>query len=93
MYDYTHYFRNKVGFQDEVNQQLVEEVAKLSLPSSRKCIALLIDEMKIKEGLVYNKHTGKIAIDCLNVRNRREWAFEKKVILNRIQVLMMTDLQ
>ncbi len=60
LYDYTHYFRNKVGFQDEVNQQLVEEVAKLSLPSSRRFVALFIDEMKIKEGLVYNKHTGKI---------------------------------
>ena len=58
--DYTHYFTNKVGFQDEVNQQLVEEVRQLSLPDTRKFVALLIDEMKVKEGLVYNKHTGEI---------------------------------
>lgn len=58
--DYTHYFANKVGFQDEVNQQLVEEVDRLSLPDTRKFVALLIDEMKVKEGLVFNKHTGEI---------------------------------
>jgi len=29
------------------------------LPESR-CVSLIIDEMKIKEGLVYNKHTGDI---------------------------------
>ena len=58
--DYTHYFTNKVGFQDEVNQQLVEEVRQLSLPNTRKFVSLLIDEMKVIEGLVYNKHTGEI---------------------------------
>ena len=60
LFDYTHYYTNKVGFQDDVNQQLVEEINKLLLPDSRKFVALLSDEMKIKEGLVYNKHTGEI---------------------------------
>lgn len=58
--DYTHYFTNKVGFQDEVNEQLVQEVSLQSLPDTRKFVVLLIDEMKVKEGLVYNKHTGEI---------------------------------
>ena len=49
-----------MGFQDKVNQQLVEEVDRLSLPETRKFVALLIDEMKVKEGLVFNKHTGEI---------------------------------
>ena len=41
---------------------MVEEVIirQLSLPGTRKFVALLIDEMKVKEGLVYNKHTGEI---------------------------------
>ncbi len=60
LFDYTHYYTNKVGFQEEVNQQLAEEVKRLSLPDSRKFVSLLIDEMKIKEGLVYNKHSGEI---------------------------------
>ena len=58
--DYTHYFQNKPGFQDEVNQQLLEEVEKLNLPAERKYVGLLIDEMKVKEGLVYNKLSGEI---------------------------------
>ena len=58
--DYTHYFTNKPGFQDEVNQQLIDKVSKLNLPASRKYIALLVDEMKVREGLVYNKNGGEI---------------------------------
>ena len=58
--DYTHYFQNKPGFQDEVNQQLLEEVEKMKLPDGRKYVGLLVDEMKVEEGLVYNKTTGEI---------------------------------
>lgn len=58
--DYTHYFQNKPGFQDEVNQQLLEEVEKMKLLDERKYVGLLVDEMKVKEGLVYNKTTGEI---------------------------------
>ena len=60
LYDYTHYFIQKPGFQDEVNSQLVDEVQKLNLQDTRKFVGLLVDEMKIKEDLVYNKHTGQI---------------------------------
>lgn len=48
--DYIHYNPNNVGFQDGAHQQIVEELA----------VSLIIDEMKIKEGLVYNKYTGEI---------------------------------
>ena len=58
--DYTHYFTNKPGFQDEVNQQLVDEVEKMAIPENRKYVVLLFDEMKVKEGLVYNKTSGEI---------------------------------
>ena len=58
--NYTNYFENKPGFQNDLDEQLLEEVERVSLPESRKYFGLLVDEMKIKEGLVYNKHTGKI---------------------------------
>ncbi len=58
--DYTNYFENKPGFQEEVDQQLAQEVASLKLPESRTFVGIILDEMKIKEGLVYNKCTGKI---------------------------------
>ena len=57
--DYTNYFENKGGFQTEVDQQLFDEVERLKLPDNRKYFGLLVDEMQIKEGLVYNEYTGK----------------------------------
>ena len=57
--DYTSYFSNQPGFMNEIDNQLFAEVSP-SLPSSRRYISIIIDEMKIKEGLVFNKHSGKI---------------------------------
>lgn len=51
--DYTHYFENRLGFQDEVNDQLMNEIERMTLPPERKYVALLINKMKSK-GLVYN---------------------------------------
>uniref|UniRef100_A0A1X7UBG4 Transposable element P transposase-like RNase H domain-containing protein n=1 Tax=Amphimedon queenslandica TaxID=400682 RepID=A0A1X7UBG4_AMPQE len=57
--DYVHYTSNKCGFQDTVHQQLLQEVDQASIPSSRRYVLLILDEMKIK-GHVYNKFTGEI---------------------------------
>ena len=51
--DYTHYFKSQPGFLPDLNKQLKKEAGIDSLP-------LLIDEMKIKEDLVYDKHSGHI---------------------------------
>ncbi len=53
--------KSKVGFQDEIDEQLADEVNAKSLPPSRKFVSLILDEMKIKEGLVYNKISGQIS--------------------------------
>ena len=58
--DYTNYFSSKPGFQVEVFQQLQKEIESPSLPDSRKYVGIIIDEMKIKEGIVYNKYTGAL---------------------------------
>ncbi len=55
--DYTHHFTSTAGFQTEVFQQLQKEVESRSLSESRTYVGIVIDEMKIKEGLVYNKYT------------------------------------
>lgn len=55
--DYVHYFSNVPGFQPEVLGQLLKEANLPSLPPSRR---LILDEMKIKEGLVYKKYSGEI---------------------------------
>ena len=58
--DYTHYCRTAIGFLHEIDQNLVE-VADLS-QNLHKYVVLIIDEMHIKEELVYDKHEG-----CLSV--------------------------
>lgn len=55
--DYTHYFESKTGFQEEVNEQ---ESKVSELPEEKKYCGLVLDEMKVKENLVYDKHTGSV---------------------------------
>ena len=58
--DYVHYFSNRPGFQEEVHQQLLDEAKIESLLENRRFVSLILDEMKIKEGPVYNKHSGEM---------------------------------
>lgn len=46
------------GFYPELNEQVKKEACMESLPISKQYIALVIDEMKIEEDFVYDKHTG-----------------------------------
>ena len=48
-FPYTHFFRAKSGFQEEVDKMLVKD-AKLS--ELQRHVVLLLDEMKVKESLV-----------------------------------------
>ena len=65
--DYTNSFKNKPGFQDEVDQQLLDEIPK-GLSESRRYVAVLDDEMKVNEGLIFSKHSGEI-IGFINLGN------------------------
>ena len=58
--DYTHYFTSQPGYQPDLNLQLQKEANIESLPEKRRYVSLLIDEMKIKEDLVYDKYSGHI---------------------------------
>ena len=58
--DYTHYNSTMIGFSDEVDQQLMEAADISSLAEYQKCIAVIMDEMHIREGVVYDKHSGAL---------------------------------
>ena len=58
--DYTHHFQAKVGFSDEVDQQLVSHPDVREGEEWQRYVILLLDEMHIREDLVYNKHTGAL---------------------------------
>ena len=53
--DYTHYIKTGVGIQPEVTRQLMSEAKIETLPDSLKYVAVIFDEVKIKEGIVYDK--------------------------------------
>ena len=58
--DYTYYVRTTTGFSTEGDRQMMT-AAKLeegSTSDREKCVVMVMDEMYIKEDLVYNKHTA-----------------------------------
>ena len=68
--DYTRWVKADCGIQSEVTQQLVDETNLDDLEEWQKYVAVLFDEMKIKEGIVYSKSEGRIVgfvnLGCTN---------------------------
>ena len=58
--DYTHYVQARPGFQDDIDVDLKREARLDELPEWKKYVVVVIDEMKIKESLVYDKHSAHI---------------------------------
>ena len=58
--DYTHALQGKCGFSAEMDQQLVSHPDLSDTEDWKRHVVLLLDEMHIKENLVYNKHTGTL---------------------------------
>ena len=58
--DYTHFIESGIGIQPEVTQQLLTAMKYDTLDDHQKYISVIFDEMKIKEGLVYDKHQCKV---------------------------------
>ena len=56
--DYTYYTKATVGFSSDVDEQISKAAKIDQCPEREKFIIILMDEMHIKEGLVYDKHTG-----------------------------------
>ena len=58
--DCTHAIHATSGFSSEVDSQLIQAARIDQIKEWEKCVVLVMDEMYIKEDLVYNKHTGKL---------------------------------
>ena len=56
--DYMHYVEAKQGFDSAVDKLLIEAAKVQSCPEREKCVILILDEMHIREQLVYDKHFG-----------------------------------
>ena len=77
--DYTHYVQARPGFQDDIDADLKREAKLEELPEWKKYVVVMIDEMKIKESLVYDKHSAHIIgfVDIGDVGNQLNQLEEK----------------
>ena len=57
--DYTYYTKAITGFSTDVDAQLMRAANPTICKKWEKHVAILMDEMHIKEDLVYDKHTGE----------------------------------
>lgn len=69
--DYTHYIKAQSGFRDDIDEDLKREANMHKLSDWKRHVTVLIDEMKIKENLVYDKHETNIVgfVDIGDVGN------------------------
>ncbi len=78
--DYSHCVKADPGFSTEVDHQLMLASKVLVCPEWEKLVVLLLDEMYIREDLVYNKHTGElIGFSNLGDINNHLLAFERSL--------------
>ena len=68
LFDYSHFLTNQLGFQADVFRAAYSQAKSCGLydeTSPWKCnVGLLFDEIKIKEDLVYDKHSGELIGYC-----------------------------
>ncbi|MBA4719384.1 MAG: hypothetical protein HRO68_09930 [Nitrosopumilus sp.] len=78
--DCTHWMKAKSGFQVEVDRQLIEEAKLDTIPDFQKYVCVVFDEVKIKEGLVYDKEECTVIgfVDLDDINNHLQ-AFEKSL--------------
>ena len=58
--DYTHYIKSTIGFSDEVDMQLASAAKLNGIEEYKKNVIMIMDEMYIKEELVFEKHSGSL---------------------------------
>ena len=62
--DYTYTAKAAAGFSREVDMHIMEAAKLLSCPDREKHVILLMDEMHLREDLVYDCHTGSFSFLC-----------------------------
>lgn len=69
--DYTYYTRATIGFSKEVDDQVITAASVHTCPEREKYVLLVMDEMHIREDLVYDKHTGILYVYPLFVSSMK----------------------
>ena len=78
--DYSNCVKARAGFSVEVDHQLLQAASLSTCKEWQKLVILLIDEMYVREDLVYDKHTGRMIGFCnLGEVNDHLVQFEKSI--------------
>ena len=89
--DYTHHIKATNGFSSEVDVQLCQAANLKSCKLIDQYVVLLLDEMYIKEGLVYDKYTGElIGFTDLGDINSHLLSLEQSLVDSKLQPLATT---
>ena len=69
--DYTHFIKSKSGFYSDQDNYLVVEADLRNLPEWKQYIIIVLDELKLKESLVYDKWEAKVIgfVDIGDINN------------------------
>ena len=91
--DYSHCIKASAGFSDEVDMQLIRAPEVANAQEWQKIVILLLDEMHIRDDLVYNKHTGALLGFCnLGDINTHLTAFERSLSTDRTDESLATTM-
>ena len=60
LHDYSHCVKSEAGFATHVDLLLMQANNMSSCPEHQKLVILLLDEMYVREDLVYDKHSGRL---------------------------------
>jgi hypothetical protein len=70
----------RAGFSTDVDRQLLQAANLSSCKEWQKLVILLLDEMYVREDLVYDKHTGRMIGFCnLGAINDHLISFERSI--------------
>ena len=58
--DYTYYVRSSTGFTEEIDKQLLGAAMREKAGELNRYVVLVLDEMYVREDLVYDKHSGAL---------------------------------
>ena len=89
--DYTHHIKATNGFSSVVDVQLCQAANLKSCKLIDQYVVLLLDEMCIEEGLVYDKYTGElIGFTDLGDINSHLLSLEQSLVDSKLQPLATT---
>ena len=102
--DYRHFAPAVVGFSTDTDKQLMDMMKTQQPAELAKYVSIVIDEMYIKEGLIFNKHNGcligfqdlgdtnNLLAEYENHHNENEGMFLRRPLARTMVVFMVQGL-